>query len=235
MPGDFPQSWEERRGSPCVGSEACLGGAPPAVGRRRCSPPRLRGLRSSPWAWLAEFRRAQYSLGPISASASGARLPRGVGEASVRRMVFPGSHRRRAASEGYEICVGTASHTAEARLSRVCSRMLACGLCAIDCREAGVPSDHAGATRGVCPARASIPGVRGSGGRADQGVPLADVLRQTGQAAETGGRSQSPAVGIRTPGMLCAPYNTAAQWGCAAGTPTTGAGLPACGHAGSVL
>jgi len=60
--------------------------------------------------------------------------------------------------EGYEICVGTASHTAGARLSRVCSRMLACGLCAIDCREAGVPSDHAGATRGVCPARASILG-----------------------------------------------------------------------------
>ena len=42
------------------------------------------------------------------------------------------------------------------------SRMLACGLCAIDCREAGVPLDHAGATYGVCPARASILGVRAS-------------------------------------------------------------------------
>jgi hypothetical protein len=26
------------------------------------------------------------------------------------RMVFPGHHRRRAANEGYEICVGAASH-----------------------------------------------------------------------------------------------------------------------------
>ena len=36
--------------------------------------------------------------------------------------------------------------------SRACSGMLACGLCAIGCREAGVPVDHAGAARGVCPA-----------------------------------------------------------------------------------
>ena len=45
-----------------------------------------------------------------------------------------------------------------AKLSRACSRMLACGLCAIGCREAGVPVDHAGATRGVYPARCFHPG-----------------------------------------------------------------------------
>ena len=44
-----------------------------------------------------------------------------------------------------------------AKLSRACSGMLACGLCAIYCREAGVPFDHAGATRGVYPARCFHP------------------------------------------------------------------------------
>ena len=49
-----------------------------------------------------------------------------------------------------------------AKLSRACSRMLACGLCAIGCREAGVPVDHAGATRGVYPARCFHPGRGGA-------------------------------------------------------------------------
>ena len=33
-----------------------------------------------------------------------------VREGNGTRMVFPGPHRRRAADEGYEICVGAASH-----------------------------------------------------------------------------------------------------------------------------
>ena len=42
-------------------------------------------------------------------------VPARVREGEVRegngtRMVFPGHHRRRAANEGYEICVGAASH-----------------------------------------------------------------------------------------------------------------------------
>ena len=46
------------------------------------------------------------------------RTPARVREGEVRegngtRMVFPGHHRRRAANEGYEICVGAASHMPE--------------------------------------------------------------------------------------------------------------------------
>ena len=40
------------------------------------------------------------------------------------RMVFPGLHRRRAADEGYEICVGAASHVRERQAAAV--RALGC-------------------------------------------------------------------------------------------------------------
>ena len=63
----------------------------------------------APWVWTP---------GGMAISARGACKRRGacqgeggeVREGNGTRMVFPGHHRRRAANEGYEICVGAASH-----------------------------------------------------------------------------------------------------------------------------
>ena len=70
--------------------------------------------------------------------------------------------------------------------SRACSRMLACGLCAIGCREAGVPVDHAGAARGVCPATCFHPrgvwcAVRWGRGGLGRGLASAGCVRDCGQ------------------------------------------------------